>query len=594
MVSALLFSILSALPLCHGQEGPLGRFGSNSGRSPHTFSNTPPVQLWSSGLTGASPRLSHVATSAAGVVFASTTTTLSKLDSTNGSYLWNATTGSNGVGGVSMSPDNSTVYVCVDATIKAYASSNGAPLWTFTGCPSGALFGPTVGVNGVLFVNAASCGGSPSNGKAIAVSAAGTQLWATGLGWDAWQAPALSADETAVWAGQSSGMAYVLAAATGATIASFGASGNTQLSVCDPGGTNCYLYIDAAVKAYSQSTRGLLWSYASSPRCVVVAASGNVIVAHSAGIVLLNKATGAVMWTNAAFTTAVGLLLDNNGNGALYFLRQGGQALVALSASTGALLWNVPIASDASGYLGGSGWSGQLSVNSDGLLYFLGSNMAVFAFSKKCPAGYLCTTTSDPVMCPAGAFANVNGSSCTLCPAGTWSAAVGAASNATCLACTCGACAAGATSNPSCSRTPSPTLTPSSTRTATRSPSLTTSPTISPTPCYAPAGYFCAGGIQICPAGSYSTSTGSTSCQQCLGGHYCPAGSSSGARLNCGRGNYCPDGSGVPWTCPFQAPPFGGWGVLQVQGPAFLVETAQCLAHCFWNYTAGDGSLSRC
>ena len=98
----------------------------------------------------------------------------------------------------------------------------------------------------------------------------------------------------------------------------------------------------------------------------------------------------------------------------------------------------------------------------------------------------------------------------------------------------------------------------------------------------------------LCPAGTYTSATGSSSCQQCPGGHYCPAGTSSWARLNCGRGNYCPDGSGTPSPCPYQVPPTGGWGALQVQGPAFLVETARCLNHCFWNFTSGDGMLSKC
>jgi sugar lactone lactonase YvrE len=98
----------------------------------------------------------------------------------------------------------------------------------------------------------------------------------------------------------------------------------------------------------------------------------------------------------------------------------------------------------------------------------------------------------------------------------------------------------------------------------------------------------------LCPAGTYTLATGSSSCKQCPGGHYCPAGASSWARLNCGLGNYCPDGSGAPTPCPYQVPPPGGWGALQVQGPAFLVETAHCLNRCFWNFTSGDGMLSKC
>ena len=98
----------------------------------------------------------------------------------------------------------------------------------------------------------------------------------------------------------------------------------------------------------------------------------------------------------------------------------------------------------------------------------------------------------------------------------------------------------------------------------------------------------------LCPAGTFSSASGSTSCQQCPGGHYCPAGTTSWATLNCGRGNHCPLGSGAPTPCPFQVPPSGGWGALQVQGPAFLVETARCLNHCFWNFTSGKGMLSIC
>lgn len=96
-----------------------------------------------------------------------------------------------------------------------------------------------------------------------------------------------------------------------------------------------------------------------------------------------------------------------------------------------------------------------------------------------------------------------------------------------------------------------------------------------------------------CNAGSYSKA-GAVSCTICPGGHFCPPGTSSWARLNCGRGNYCPDGSGSPTPCPYQVPPPGGWGQLKVQGPAFLFETAHCLNHCFWNFSSGDGLLSKC
>ena len=114
---------------------------------------------------------------------------------------------------------------------------------------------------------------------------------------------------------------------------------------------------------------------------------------------------------------------------------------------------------------------------------------------------------------------------------------------------------------------------------------------------FCPKGSFSNAGASsctLCPAGTFTSTTGSLSCQQCPGGHYCPPGTSSWARLNCGRGNYCSDGSGALTPCPYQVPPSGGWGALQVQGPAFLVETARCLNHCFWNFTSGDRRLSKC
>jgi hypothetical protein len=131
------------------------------------------------------------------------------------------------------------------------------------------------------------------------------------------------------------------------------------------------------------------------------------------------------------------------------------------------------------------------------------------------------------------------------------------------------------------------------------------------TPVLCPAGSFCPlASIDaiLCPAGSYSAAgasscspctpgtfsslPGTATCRSCPGGHYCPAGTSLWADFNCGRGSFCPDGSSAPLPCPSEVPPSGGWGALQVQGPAFLVETALCLGHCFWDASAD--ALSKC
>ena len=102
----------------------------------------------------------------------------------------------------------------------------------------------------------------------------------------------------------------------------------------------------------------------------------------------------------------------------------------------------------------------------------------------------------------------------------------------------------------------------------------------------------------LCPGGSFAKPYGSTSCDVCPAGHACPPGTSSWARLNCGRGNYCPDGSADPIPCPILIVPvpYASWAThpLTAQGPAFLVETSSCLNHCFWNFTSGDGMLSKC
>ena len=109
---------------------------------------------------------------------------------------------------------------------------------------------------------------------------------------------------------------------------------------------------------------------------------------------------------------------------------------------------------------------------------------------------------------------------------------------------------------------------------------------------------FSAPSCSLCSAGTFATPYGSTFCDDCPAGHACPPSTSSWARLNCGRGSYCPKGSAEPISCPIlMAPvPYASWAShpLKAQGPAFLVETAVCRNHCFWNFTNGGGALSKC
>ena len=129
--------------------------------------------------------------------------------------------------------------------------------------------------------------------------------------------------------------------------------------------------------------------------------------------------------------------------------------------------------------------------------------------------------------------------------------------------------------------------------------SSSASPLPSPSPCVAGPGYFCSGGVlTACAAGTFSSAPGATACAACPGGHFCPPATASWALLNCGRGAWCPRGATAPQPCPVlpPPPPFATWAQhpLGAQGPAFLVETASCANHCFWNTTNGDGRLSRC
>jgi hypothetical protein len=216
----------------------------------------------------------------------------------------------------------------------------------------------------------------------------------------------------------------------------------------------------------------------------------------------------------------------------------------------------------------GGGWSGTAAGSNNGIgsnalftnpwgiamdaygIIYVGDygSHTIRAISRTCyPGSYVGLNNSCPP-CAAGTFSSaVDSLSCSLCPAGTFSTEVSAESVSTCQAC-------------------------------------------------APGSSSSAGALNctICSSGTFASLPRSPSCQQCPSGHFCPVNTSSWSRLNCGRGHYCGSGSAAPKPCPYQVPPPGGWGQLKVQGPAFLVETAGCLNHCFWNFTSGDGVLSKC
>ena len=107
-----------------------------------------------------------------------------------------------------------------------------------------------------------------------------------------------------------------------------------------------------------------------------------------------------------------------------------------------------------------------------------------------------------------------------------------------------------------------------------------------------PPGFFSTAGAASptpCAGGTFTAATGSTACQRCPAGHYCPTGSSMWRDKNCGRGNYCPWNSSAPTSC-------GPKGAVDpvlgpANGPAFLSDVAACRAHCF---NGAPGQLSTC
>ena len=184
-----------------------------------------------------------------------------------------------------------------------------------------------------------------------------------------------------------------------------------------------------------------------------------------------------------------------------------------------------------------------------------------------CPAGYYCDmynySTPQPIICPTGTFCPAASGAPTACVAGTQNSFPGMTSLASCNYCPVGTYSTtGASECVSC-------------------PSNTTTVAVG-----SPSSAACA----VCAAGFFGAAP---TCTLCPRGHYCPANTTSWARLNCGRGNYCPLGSAAPLPCPILIPPNGGWGAQQVQGPAFMVETAACLAQCFFD-PSSTGLTSSC
>lgn len=248
------------------------------------------------------------------------------------------------------------------------------------------------------------------------------------------------------------------------------------------------------------------------------------------------------MGTNAKLNTVYQLAFDKKD--VLYFADELNNRIRSISPASAV---NSLAGDGSAGFLDNFGALARLSgpqglgIAASGTIYVAdyGNNRIRQLTCVPCPVSFYCSSGA-PVLCPAGSYCPLSSVNATACPVGTFSAAGASA----------------------CSPCPTGTSTLSTNSTA----------------------------CGVCAAGYYGTAP---TCSLCPRGHYCPVNSINGMRLNCGRGNYCPLGSDAPRPCPLVVAPIGGWPG-GVQGPAFAVETAQCMNQCSFNVSADETFVSMC
>ena len=584
-----LHVLLALLALCSGQAltppvswRQFGYDASHAGRPPYLAPFSQLSTLWTAspfslGERDFSPVLSSetrsfILPASDGIFSLSSQTGVTQGSSTN--YTFSAT--ANRALSPALSSDGATVYyvgrVAGDAAasrrIFAAHARNLTTLWYTAALSAGSFCSHiTMGAGDVLFV-----GVSDGTVRSFFPNGSQSTTYDTGVAAAISTAPSLSSNlarlfvasggTVKAFAVNSSG-SRVSAAAWSLSIAATFSFGVVAVSHDD---STLYLTDAAFLYAINATSGALIARSAPGSNSVAASAAGPAclpcvyVTSHvSRALAALNASTTLQHWSAGTPEQCNGAPFVSF-NGIVVWVNNEGIARAA-NASSGAILWSRSV--------GGGFTRTSPILGPDGTLYAAaggGTVVALRGATCRAQAGSYCPPCSSAIAaCEPGFYSSEsNGTVCAPCPAGNFSSAAGAASCPACPPGTygpaaglaqCTACAAGS-----------------------HSPSVGSS-----------SASVCA----TCAAGTFSAA-GAASCSQCPGGHYCPAGASSWARLNCGRGNYCPRGSGAPTPCPHQVPPSGGWGALQVQGPALLVETASCLNHCFWNFTSGDGMLSKC
>ena len=148
-----------------------------------------------------------------------------------------------------------------------------------------------------------------------------------------------------------------------------------------------------------------------------------------------------------------------------------------------------------------------------------------------CPAGSYCPGGTNKTSCPAGTYSAAGASSCTSCPAGKYSAA-GATS---CSSCAAGTYSTGGASG--CTTCPAGSYCPGGSNKITCAAGTYTNTTGMSSCSTCAAGKYSGAGATSCSncaAGTYSAA-GASSCSTCTKGYYCPGNSN---RIACAAGTY--------------------------------------------------------
>ena len=321
------------------------------------------------------------------------------LNASTGAKLWQNAAGTDYT--TSPAVANGVVYIG-DQVVHALYASNGSELWNYTTGNYDVGSSPTV-ANGVVYV-----GASTEGNTLFALNANnGTLLWNYTMGYDV-SNPAVA--NGVVYAGGWNGTFYALNASTGATLwqNAMGDTGKfTSVTVA-----NGVIYVGRLGRSYTgvyalDANDGTkLWNSTTlSVDSDPAVANGVVYVGCSDGLYALNASTGATMWnysnedspqssySSAAVANGV-VYLGSAGEPGMEGPTPG--AVYALYSNNGTKLWN---------YTTGDGVSASPAV-ANGVVYVGSGDTNVYAIGNR--TSTLTAAPSKPIVAPGELF-NING-----------------------------------------------------------------------------------------------------------------------------------------------------------------------------------------